>query len=156
MKQFLEPVTQDVVPNLAESPLCMMTKYLRELHTATQQSQAITANKTNSIPPKCGQKISCAAQLTKGTALCSARRCTSIWGTTLVAWGTSTREKLLRKKYMGVCSRLSSLVRRTMRKLPACRQICDQEQDKEKPECPTHWTGWGNRFPKTYLIFHSH
>ena len=69
---------------------------------ATYRSKAMTTNKMHSVRPTAPKIYICSQQPAKEMVWDRERRCTSNWGTVVVTQPISSRERIQRKKYMGV------------------------------------------------------
>ena len=66
------------------------------------RSKAMTTNKMHSVRPTAPKIYICSQQPAKEMVWDRERRCTSNWGTVVVTQPISSRERIQRKKYMGV------------------------------------------------------
>ena len=89
------------------------------MEIATYLSYAMAARRQHSVPPIPTKKKSCIAQPIKVIDFCSLKKSQSILGAMEEVYETSTKDRLLRKKYIGEW-RCESILIKTMRpKFPA-------------------------------------
>ena len=95
-----------------------MSVYNKGLQMAMYRSYAIEARRKHSIASKRPKKHNCAAHAMKEMLLFSAKMSHSILGAMEEEEQVSTKDKWLRKKYMGVWSLGSTHMRVIIPKLP--------------------------------------
>jgi hypothetical protein len=96
----------------------IMSVYSKGLQMAVNQSYAMAARRKHSVPTKRPKNHICATQPTKEIPFFSAKISHSILGAMEEEEQISTKDKWLRKKYMGVWSLRSTHMRMIIPKLP--------------------------------------
>ena len=104
VREETTPHMQGQATNDAQSFGDMTTVQSRGLQKATSQSQAITANMNASATANIQAEKNCMMQPVNKTVLSSTTIFSKSLGVTVVEQQKSTKDKLLRRKYMGVWS----------------------------------------------------
>ena len=98
-----EPVTHEPAAIRTQIFLFMMTGYLRGLQMATYRSYAITDRSTHSVEPMAREKYIWAAHPENEMVFFPEIKFASIGVRAEEVYQMSRHDRLLRKKYMGVC-----------------------------------------------------